>query len=155
MPRIEFNTDTGLPPDRVLAAAANFTDRRPDLWPNVSRRYYKVHELGDGWAVATEGSDFMGGIWARERYEWSTPGVVRATVLDSNVFASGTWELRAEPNGQGGSRIHIVNDRKAKGKGRIAAVMMSLIGKKMLTGHLKKTLAILEREPESGSTTTE
>jgi hypothetical protein len=147
MPRIELTMESSVPPERVLAAAADFSDRRPELWPNVSRRYYEVHEQGDGWAVATEGSDVMGGIWARERYDWSTPGVVRATVLDSNVFASGTWELRAEPNGEGGCRIRVVNDRRPKGKGRIAAVMMSLVGKKVLASHLQKTLAILEREP--------
>jgi Polyketide cyclase / dehydrase and lipid transport len=147
MPRIELIVESSVPPERVLAAAADFSDRRPELWPNISRHYYEVHERGDGWAVATEGSDVMGGIWARERYDWSAPGVVRATVLESNVFAGGTWELRVEPNGDGGSRIHVVNDRRPKGKGRIAAVMMALVGKKMLTSHLQTTLAILEREP--------
>ncbi len=147
MPRIQIAVDSTVPPERVLAAAADFTDRRPDLWPNVSRRYYKVHEQGDDWAVATEGSDVMGGIWARERYDWSTPGVVRATVLDSNVFKSGTWELRAEPTGTGGSRIHLDNNRRPKGKGKVAALMMSVVGKKLLTSHLQQTLAILEKEP--------
>ena len=90
MPRIEFTVDSNVPPDRVLAAAADFSERRPDLWPNISRRRYTVHERGDTWAQVTEGSDVMGGIWARERYDWSTPGTVRATVVDSNVFAGGS-----------------------------------------------------------------
>jgi len=154
VPRIEFTLDSDVPPDRVLAAAADFSERRPDLWPNLSRRYYKVHERGDTWAEATEGSDVMGGIWARERYDWSTPGTVRATVVDSNVFAGGTWELGSESNGRVGSRIHVVNDRRPKGKGRVAAVMMTFMGKRLLTKHLQQTLAILEAQPSAGAETT-
>src|SRR5438309_11245818 len=98
MPRIEFTVEGKVPPERGAAAATDFSERRPDLWPNISRRYYEVHDRGDTWAEVTEGSDVMGGIWARERYDWSTPGLVRGTVLDSNVFARGIWELRVEPN---------------------------------------------------------
>jgi Polyketide cyclase / dehydrase and lipid transport len=154
VPRIEFTVDSNVAPERVLAAAADFSDRRPELWPNISRRYYKVHERGDTWAEATEGSDLMGGIWARERYDWSTPGAVHATVVDSNVFAGGTWELRAEPNGRGGSRIQVVNDRRPKGKGRVAAVMMTFTGKQLLRKQLGRTLAILEGQPLPGAETT-
>jgi hypothetical protein len=36
----------------------------------------------------------MGGIWAREEYDWSFPGTVRAVVRESTVFAPGSsWEL--------------------------------------------------------------
>jgi hypothetical protein len=115
VPRIEFTVDSSVSPERILAAARDFTDRRPELWPNVSRRYYQVHEQGDNWAIATEGTEVMGGIWARERYEW-TPGVVSATVIESNIFSSGAWELRAEPNGNGGSLIHVVNDPSRRAK---------------------------------------
>ena len=154
MPRIEFTLDSDVAPERVLAAAADFSDRRPELWPNLSRRYYKVHERGDTWAEATEGSDVMGGIWARERYDWSTPGTARATVVDSNVFAGGTWELRAEPNDRGGSRIHVLNDRRPKGKGRVAAVMMTFMGNQLLRKQLERTVAILEGQPSPDATTT-
>lgn len=148
MPKISFTVESSLPPERVLAAATDFTERRPDIWPNVSRRFYKVHDRGDTWAEVTEGSDMLGGIWARERYDWSTPGLVRGTVLDSNIFEGGVWELRVEPNGSGGSRISVLNDRRPKGKGKVAALMMSLVGKRILSGHLKKTLAIIEQQPE-------
>jgi polyketide cyclase/dehydrase/lipid transport protein len=151
VPRIEFTVESPLPPERIIAAAADFSDRRPEIWPNISRRYYEVHERGDTWAEATEGSDVMGGIWARERYDWSTPGVVRATVLDSNIFAGGTWELHAASNGAGGSRITVINDRRPKGKGKVSAVLMTVIGKRLLSAHLRKTLAILEREPDTAS----
>jgi hypothetical protein len=84
MPKVSFTLESSAPPERVLAAATDFSDRRPELWPNSSR--------------------------------WSTPGTVRATVLESNVFTSGTWELRAEPRPGGGSRVSVVNDRQTKGK---------------------------------------
>jgi hypothetical protein len=41
---------------------------------------YQVHEVGPDWAEVTEGSKIAGGVWAWERYEWSAPGVVRATL---------------------------------------------------------------------------
>jgi hypothetical protein len=148
MPRIAFTVESDVPPKRVLAAATDFTERRPDIWPNLSRKFYKVHERGDTWAEVTEGTEIMGGIWARERYDWSSPGVVRGTVMDSNVFKSGIWELRVEPNGRGGSRVSILNDRKPKGKGKVAALMMTFVGERLLTKHLEQTLAILEQQPD-------
>ena len=146
MPRIEFSVDSDLPPERVLAAATDFSERRPDLWPNLSRRFYQVHEQGDGWCECTEGSAVAGGIWARERYEW-THDSIRGTVIDSNVFKRGTWELRTEPNGRGGSRITVINNRVPKGKGLLFAPMMLVAGKKMLTGHLQKTLTLIAQQP--------
>ena len=47
MPRIEFTVASELPPERIMAAATDFSDRRPDLWPNISRRFYKVHDKGE------------------------------------------------------------------------------------------------------------
>jgi hypothetical protein len=39
--------------------------------------------------------------WERCRYEWSTPGSVKALVTDSNVYdpAASYWEIKATPNG--------------------------------------------------------
>ena len=85
----QISTDSDLPADTVLAAITDFSSRRPTLWPNIDPGIYKVHEVGADWADVTEGSKFAGGVWARERYEWSVPGVVRATVQDSNIFKSG------------------------------------------------------------------
>lgn len=107
-----------------------------------------MHERGDTWAEATEGSDVMGGIWARERYDWSTrhrPGHGRGVkrLRDRDVGAP-----RAEPNGKGGSRVTVVNDQKPKGKGKISALFMTVFGRRVLSGHLRKTLAILEQGPD-------
>lgn len=150
MPRIEFTVATALPPERILAAATDFTERRPEIWPNISRKYYEVHDKGDDWCECTEGSDVAGGIWARERYEWSG-NTIRGTVIDSNIFKSGIWELHAEPAPNGGSLVTVVNDRQPKGKGLLFAPMMMLNGKRLLEGHLRKTLDLIEAQ---GATTT-
>lgn len=151
MTHVHFTLEAPVPPEQVLAAAINFTDQRPDLWPNISRRFYKVHEVGAGRAEVTEGSDIMGGIWARERYDWSQPGIVRATVQDSNVFQpGGTWEIRVQPTERGGSRIELNRDRRGKGlKGKVTEIMLSIAGRKVLSNGLQQTLDILagaERE---------
>ena len=107
-----------------------------------------MHGVGDTWAEVTEGSDEFGGIWAREKYEWDTPGLVRGTVVDSNIFASGIWELRIEPREGGGSRLSVVNDRQPKGKGKVLGVVMSLVGARLLAGALRKTAAVVETGTE-------
>jgi hypothetical protein len=147
MPRIEFSLDTDLPADQVFAAITDFTDRRPDLWPNISRKFYEVHATGENWAEATEGTEVIGGIWARERYEWS-PGEVRATVMDSNIAKSGTWEMRVVSR-DGGSHIEVVNHRQFTGKGRVLAVGLVLIGRSVLKKDLEKTLDILRKQDQS------
>lgn len=148
MPRIEFSLDTDVSPDDVFAAITDFTDQRPELWPNLSRKFYEVHATGENWAEATEGSDFMGGIWAKERYEWS-PGEIRATVMDSNVFKSGTWEMRISPR-DGGSHIDVVNRRQPKGaKGRLVTAPLALIGQRVLKKDCEKTLDILREQGKS------
>ncbi|HEX6509356.1 MAG TPA: SRPBCC family protein [Chloroflexota bacterium] len=148
MTAVRFTIESSVAPERVLAAATDFSERRPDLWPNISRRFYEVHETGQTWADATEGSDIMGGIWARERYDWSTPGTVRSTVQESNVFQpGGIWEIRVRPAENGGSCIELTRDRHGKGlKGRIIEAMMAVAGRKVLSSGLQQTLEILAGE---------
>jgi Polyketide cyclase / dehydrase and lipid transport len=148
MAKIQISTDSDLPADTVLAAITDFSSRRPKLWPNIDPGIYKVHEVGADWADVTEGSKIAGGVWARERYEWSAPGVVRATVQDSNIFKSGFWEMKVS-TGDGGSHIEILQDRRAKGfKGHLLGGMMTLIGRRAYRQGLDKTLAILREEEE-------
>jgi hypothetical protein len=84
MARIESELGSPLSPEAVLAKLVDFSERRPELWPAIDADVYRVHDVGDDWADVTEGTDVFGGIWARERYDWSEPGVVRATIQDSN-----------------------------------------------------------------------
>lgn len=148
MTAVRFALETSVPPERILGAAIDFSERRPALWPNISRRFYRAGEVGETWAEVTEGSDIMGGIWARERYDWSTPGTVRATVQESNVFrAGGTWEIRVRPTDRGGSRIELARDRRGKGlKGKLMEAMFAVAGRKVLTSGLQQTLDILAQD---------
>lgn len=151
MPRIAFEIQSVVPPERVLAAATDFSDRRPEIWPLIDPAVYRVCAIGDGWADVTEGSAMLGGIWARERYDWSMPGVVRATIQDSNVYRpGGTWELRAVPSAGGsGSRVSVVNDRRPRGlRGYVLAAMLHLLGRRELPRALRLTLDRLESSPQ-------
>jgi hypothetical protein len=154
MARIHISADSDLPPEMVLGAITDFTSRRPRLWPNIDPGVYKVHEVGADWADVTEGSTIAGGVWTRERYDWSVPGVVRATVQESNIFRSGFWEMTVSAR-DGGSRIEILQDRQAKGfKGRLLGGMMALMGRRVYRQALDTTLGILREEAGRGSSPT-
>jgi hypothetical protein len=145
VPRIEFTVETTAPPEKVLEAAKDFTERRPDIWPGISRKFYEIHEVGPEFAEVTEGTDMLGGVWARERYEWPEPNRVTGTVVDSNIFASGVWEITVTPADGGGSHVHVLNHRQMKGKGLALAPVMLVAGKRLLAKDLKeKTLSQLE-----------
>jgi hypothetical protein len=155
MARVEFELGSPLGPDEVLANLVDFSQRRPRLWPAIDPRVFVVHELGDDWADVTEGSDVFGGIWARERYDWSTPDAVKATVQDSNFWhPGGTWTLRADRGSHGGSRVKVVRDRRAKNvKARLLEGFMRIAGARMLATELSKAPALgLVDEPSSTDT---
>jgi hypothetical protein len=97
----------------VIDAVKDFSERRAEVWPKIDS--YEVHQVTEDFADVTEGTDALGkNFWARERYEWPDPGLVRTDTTDSNVFGPGSsWELRATARDEG-SRIEVVNDRKMK-----------------------------------------
>ncbi len=106
-----------------------------------------MHEIGDTFADVTEGNpEVFGFIWERLRYDWSRPGSVKATVVDSNIFRPGsTWELRATPL-NGGSRVEIIGIRYVRGvKGAIIGFYIwSGLAKKVVQEHLRHFLSKLE-----------
>ncbi len=148
MATFSFALDSQLHADVVLDAAIDFSDRRPRLWPAIDARVYRVHSLSATRAEVTEGSAVFGGVWARESYDWSQPGTVRATVQDSNVFQpGGTWELRVSPLPDGGCHIEVSVSRRARGpRGRIVGALMALVGSRVQQRSLAKTLAIVAAE---------
>ena len=102
MLEITTSTRTPLTPEQVISAAADFSDAREKLWPNSKNKYLRVHDRGADFAEVTEGLRMIGVFWERSRYDWSEPGTIRQTIIDSNVISTrSTWELAATPQGQG------------------------------------------------------
>jgi hypothetical protein len=147
MPTIDCRATTSLPAERVVAALTDFSPARPELWPSLDPSHYAVHERGETWADVTEGAGFAGGVWERGRYDWSSPGLVRFEVADSNAFAAGSsWEyrLRADPSGAGTVVELTVSRRAATPKGRVLTLLMRIGGRRALCGDLRRALAALE-----------
>ena len=128
MTRIAFDLHAEAPADTVRAALLDFSDRRPELWPGLPADQYEVYEIGDTWAEIREG--YRGPIWVRERYDWSVPGRVIFTVVDSGFAAPGSYCIvDIEPADGGGSRLRITWVRRGKGWfGRLFVALMALTG---------------------------
>jgi hypothetical protein len=157
MARVRFEVESALEPQAVIEALTDFSERRPELWPAIDPKVYRVHEVSGSSAVVTEGTEVMGGIWATERYEWNGSGRVRATIQDSNFWhPGGTWELKAEARDGGGSVLTVTRDREAKnGRARVLETMVRLVGRRVLAAELVKAPAVsgpqaAPRHKESG-----
>jgi hypothetical protein len=149
MTTIHVTTRSSLSPERVLAAGCDFSARRPEIFPAVSTKHLEVHELDNTSADVTEGTPAGVGVnWERCRYDWSKPGSVTATVLDSNVYATGNsrWELRAT-DAHGGSTVEMlwVRQFKPSARGRIFGTLFKLVGKPIFTRDAKRILNNIER----------
>lgn len=143
---IAVSAHTSASPEQVLAAARDFSERRPKLWPNVKAKHFKVHDEGAGFADVTEGIWITGLFWERSRYDWSEPGAVTATVTDSNAIQAGsTFGLSAVPS-EGGSDVEMTLCRTfRKGpKGRIGSAINHLSGNRGWRSYLRRVLANVE-----------
>jgi hypothetical protein len=147
---IKFEVESPLEPEAVLKSLTDFSERRPELWPAIDPEVYRVHEVSASSALVTEGTDVMGGIWARELYEWDGSGTVRATIQESNFWhPGGTWELTATQRNGGGSILRVARNRRAKNaKSRLFEAMMRVVGARVLAKELLKAPAISGQIPE-------
>jgi hypothetical protein len=131
MPKVELDLETPIEPERVRAALLDFSERRPDIWPGIEPSLYEVYAVGPAWADIQEGSRMPGmQIWAKEHYDWSTPGVITWTVKESNFCAPGSFvsaEIGARDGG--GSRIHIVWNRRPTTLGARLMALLIVAGK--------------------------
>ena len=147
MQTLTFTFDCSLPPASVLEAAVDFTERRSVVFPAVEARYYHLHSIGDKTADATEGTGTgIGTSWERCRYDWSTPGSVTATVIDSNVYADGSsWALTAVPAPHG-SRVEMtwVREFQHNIRGRVFATLFRFAGRSLLGNYAKQVVDNLE-----------
>ena len=151
MTTIRVVRQTSLPPERVLHAAHDFSERRADVWPAVSVKHMEVHELGATTADVTEGTR-AGPIvnWERCDYDWSRPGSVTADVTDSNVYEpeGSSWEIRASAK-DGGSQVEMiwVREFNRSPRGRFFGAIFKRAGKPLLgrdAGHMLENLEKLE-----------
>ena len=89
VPKFSFQLDVRQPPTQVMGAMLDFSRRRPEIWPNLTARLYRVHNLGPGTADVTEGTALPGvDVWERVTYDW-TDSVVRSVVTDGKIFRPG------------------------------------------------------------------
>ena len=137
--RLEFDFHTRATPDEVVELLTDFSPARPTRWPQLSERWYEVYDVGVSTADVREGQD-KPTLWARETYDWSTPGTVTWTVTDSSDLASGSFvSLVATASPDGGSEVHGTWERSAKTvKARAILVMMSVVGRKVLGNYFRK-----------------
>lgn len=149
-------TSPHVSPRAFLAALTDFSEERPELWPGLSPDFYRVHSSGECWAVVTEGSSCAGGIWERSHYDWSQPGVVMVRVIESNVFAAGSfWRYEIRTATGGGSRISFTSRRLGKNaKGKLLAALLQMFGARALRNDLEETLRRISASRERHIATT-
>jgi len=146
---ITTSATTSLTPEQVVQAAADFSDGREKLWPNSKNKYLRVHEQGADFAEVTEGLLLLGVFWERSRYDWSQPGTIRQTVIDSNVLdprSTSTWELIASPRGEGSEVVmRLSREFRSSLKGRVGWTLNHLAGTRMWGSYLRRALAEAEK----------
>ena len=102
-----------------------------------------MHDEGADHAEVTEGS---AGIWERLHYDWSDPNRVVLTTTDSNVWggASGhTYTFTRQPDGTIDVDVVVVREGKNL-RGRVLAVVVGTVGKRVLSRALKNTVRAIE-----------
>ena len=149
MPRVRVVEESSASPEQVLEAARDFSPRRAELWRDVYVEHMTIHDRGETWAVVTEGNPWprpFGLVWERLRYDWSEPGAVKGTVIESNLFKPGsTWEIRASPRDGDGSRVEILAVRHLRGRGRLLWPVFPLgLAKRDVAAYLRQFLGRVE-----------
>ena len=148
---VRVHAETTLSAGRVLEAAHDFSPVRTTVWPAVADEYFEVHAVNELSADVTEGSKsgpLLG--WERCDYDWSRPGVVIATVTDSNLYRAGsTWEITATDSA-GRTSVDMTWRRRFKpGLGWVVAIVYRTLGRTLLGSDARKMLRNLERLGES------
>ncbi len=149
MVSIHVKRDTTASPELVLDTLRDpSAERRGEIWSNVTPKRFTLHDSGADFIDVTEGTFLAGVFWEQSRYDWSEPGRVIATVSESNVFEPGsTFELRATARDGGGSGVEMIVRRRFRrsAKGRIAATVNHLGGRRLFGWYLGSALKALEK----------
>jgi hypothetical protein len=106
-----------------------------------------VHDQGADFAEVTEGLRMLGVFWERSRYDWSEPGTIRQTIIDSNViWPSSTWELTATAQGDVSEVVmRLSREFRPSIKGRVGWALNHLAGTRMWGSYLRRALAEAEK----------
>ena len=137
--KFEFDFVTTATPDQVVELMTDFSPNRPHRWPASSAKAFEVYHLGETEADIREGQDFPK-LWATWHYDWTTPGSVTLTIVDSDAMQAGSFmSLAATPTAEGGSSVHVVWDHTSKNfTGFIGVTAMRFIGPRFLSSYYKK-----------------
>ena len=151
---IRVERETSAPPEAVLDTLREADlDRRHRFWSHVTPKRSSVHERGADYLDITEGDYLVGPSFERSRYEWSEPGTVAGTVLESNIFKPGsTFTLRASPRAEGGSTVelHIHREFRRGINGIVGGMINHLGGARLFGWYLGTVLRAVEEEEEVG-----
>jgi hypothetical protein len=153
MATIHLHQTTTSTREQFIAGLTDFGPGRSKLFGNSADDYLKVHDKGPSEADVTEGSS---GIWERLHYDWSDPNRVVLRTTDSNVWGGNsghTYTFTQSPEGT--TTVDVVVVREGKNfKGRALAIVVTIIGKRMLEKQLGKTVKAIEaRNDEARSAT--
>jgi hypothetical protein len=146
--QIVIDIETSLPPERVHKALIDFSDRRPDIWPGLTRDLYRVYAMQETTADVQEGSAMLGmKVWAREHYDWSRDGRISWTVLESNFCTPGSGVVAdLVPMESGGTHVHVTWNRTGSNlKGRTMVQLMKLTRGRLIRQSISSALTKLER----------
>jgi hypothetical protein len=139
---VTVTADSPLSAGQIRDALTDFSPRRAELFPNVDESYVEARILGPTSAEVTEGSAVLGGIWERNRYDWSQPDMIRAQTVDSNTWAPGsTWIYRFRERPASGTVVELEVVRIPKNwRGRLVVLALRALGRRRFTGDLHTTL---------------
>ncbi|MGA9596483.1 MAG: hypothetical protein WBV06_10020 [Acidimicrobiia bacterium] len=139
---LEVDVESNVAPELIRRALLDFSDRRPELWPQLDPKTYQVHWVDETRAEITEGSP-LPRVWSREHYDWSHPTTITWTAVESNFCRPGSHiSMDITPNGTGDSRVAVRWDRTAANlRGRINLAVVALGGNRLLRWATRKALS--------------
>ena len=148
---INFHETTTATPEQYIAGLTDFGPGRSELFGNSADSYLEVHSMNETTAVLTEGS---GGVWERERYDWSDPDRVVITTTDSNTWGGDSGHTYTfTRNADGTTEIDYAVVRDGKNfKGRFLGLVLRTVGKSKLEKAFRDSVQAVEaRNYESRS----
>lgn len=143
---LDVEVESSVAPELIRRALLDFSDRRPEIWPQLDPKTYQVHWVGETSAEVTEGSP-LPKVWSREHYDWSHESTISWTAVESNFCAPGSHiSMDITSDGGGGSRVAVTWDRTAANlRGRINLAVIALGGNRLLRWATRKSLSDVAR----------